>query len=187
MTRNKYIFTIIGALITASLVTGIYSAFRSNQHDGSSDTVDYEAPTQEQKQAGDSQKQSTIENGEATKPRSEGSTPTDQPGSISEQATEITVVLTRAQTDEKLITVAGYVENEINGECVLALTPDDEAASQLSYTNETSFNPANPNNVDCNTFRIQRSKLKDSGIWTAQIRYTAPGYTGVSNTMEVYP
>jgi hypothetical protein len=121
----------------------------------SENTVDYNRPTQEQKNAGEEQKKSTAEQNTDTKS-------TSQDTNLNNSGDLIVSITSSNQTDNQLQirSLIGAVSS--NGTCTLILTKDS-----LKVTKQSDIQ-AGPSSSTCKGFDVPTSELS-RGIWQVTI------------------
>ena len=176
-TKNiKYIVIII---ILAVLAGGIYYFIHSNQkgnltesdanNDSSSQAskVNYDPPTEQDKQEAEDNKQKIVDKSEQT------TTPA---------GTNVTPVITYAGLYDGQIEVGGYIPNifEEGGICSATLTREGS-----SSVNKSVNAVRGANSVDCPQITISSSDIPTKGAWSVTLSYKSNGYTGVSSARSI--
>lgn len=170
-TSSKKILIIALATVVAAVVAyGVYAMYFAPKpitDKDSQGTINYEPPTDEQKAAGDRQKEETINKTD------DGTNPSNGNGSLPVSYSAIN------QADEQLLVRAliGAVSND--GTCTLTLTKGDAVVTKTAGTQ------SGPNSSTCKGFNVPVSELSP-GSWTILLQVKIGSEQGkVSQTFTV--
>jgi GH25 family lysozyme M1 (1,4-beta-N-acetylmuramidase) len=162
--RKKIILVIL--LVVAVLITAYFIVIRDNNNQGDkprpTNTINYDGPTEEEKKAGDIQK-------EADKQRQEIN------NSAPPQTANI-VIVDSSQYDST-IEIRSYVSNvyEDGGTCKATLTNGSKTVSKTS----TAFKDATT--TQCEPIDIPRSEFTSTGDWKLVLSYSSSKIQGETN------
>jgi hypothetical protein len=124
--------------------------------DESRQKIDYSPPTENQKNAGASQKQEIIDKDQTTQPR----------------PSNLTVTITAANQNGSVVNIRSLIQAVVDtGNCTLSLTKAESAV-----TKQSSIQPLASNST-CKGFDIPRSELS-SGTWHLKITVTSGNASG---------
>lgn len=169
-TSKKILIIVLAAAATAAVAYGVYLMYfapKPATNTGPQDTINYEPPTDEQKAAGDRQKEETINKTD------DNNDPPNGEDSISVSYTAVN------QTDGQLLVRAliGAVSND--GTCSLTLTKGD------AVVKKTAGMQSGPNSSTCKGFNISVSELSP-GNWTILLQVKIGSEQGkISQTFTV--
>lgn len=172
--RNKKIFIVLSIAVIALLTLfflekrQIINLFGEDNSNTSTDGINYDPPTDEEKQAGDQQK---FEN---SKP--EG---TETPSSDGDKKS-VNVIITDAGQYEDIIEVRAFMPSHYeDGTCTITLRKDSHL-----ITKET---PAykDVSTTICTNPLIKRSDLPTSGTWQVTVSYESEGGIGTSAPQDL--
>jgi hypothetical protein len=129
-------------------------------------TIDYSGPTDEEKEAGDLQK-------ENNKSREETDGQTTPPSNAD-------IVLVDAGQYENIVEVRAYVSNIYadDGNCSVKLTNGSQTITRTSE----AFKDVKT--TQCGTFKIDRTEFSAAGTWNLTVSYSSPTSVG-SITKEI--
>ena len=174
--KNKK-FIIITTVVFALILLGgfIYSknqAKSSNPDTKSSDYINTNPPTDEEKASGDAIKPTIVK-----KESDRNNTTSNQSGK-----TKVVPTITYAEQYDKQVEVGSYVNGvfEDGGSCTLSLTSGSKSATAVVYGIKGS------NNVNCPVLSVPVASLSN-GTWIATVTYSSSSAEGssVSRNIEV--
>lgn len=134
-----------------------------------SDDIDYNEPTEEQRQAGNDAKKETIEretsnDDEEGKPREDNQSNTNEDENVS-------VIISAANQNEQTLQIRTLIHTLAEGTCQLTLTKGDVAVSREADTQQSASSST------CKGFDIPISELS-RGTWKLHIQYKNDGASG---------
>jgi hypothetical protein len=173
--KNKK-WIIVGSLLFICLVVAGVSILLSRNSDskntappgiaGTSE-INYDPPTEEERSAGDAQKDQNIKQQQL-----------DQQQTPSSNAT---VIITDASyyADDNTVEVRAYVSNilEDGGTCTAQFTQDGKTITKSSQ----AFKDATT--TQCGALNIARSEFPNSGSWNMQLTYTSKTASGTQTSI----
>jgi hypothetical protein len=174
--NRKKVFIITAIILL--LGAGGYTAYAASAElwpfqkssDGTNHGVDYNPPTNEQKEAGDRTKDETINNAE----QEQSNPPTAKP--TGKQSVGVTI--TSANQNGSFLQIRTLIQALDSGTCTLTLQKGTAAA----ITKTSSVQPL-ANSTTCQGFNIKTSELAP-GKWTIKLVFESSKYKG-STTGEV--
>lgn len=169
---KKLIIVVLLAILAIALIGGtVYFIKNSGQKTNSYDDgsgINYEPPTEEEKQAGDKQKDKIIQEEDAR----------NNPNSQDEQTAS--VIITDAGQYDDVIEVRAFIPDHYqDGTCTITLT-------QGSYK-VTKDTPAyrDVSTTICTNPLFTRSEFANNGEWHVVVSYSSEGATGTSEPRTV--
>lgn len=130
--------------------------------------INYSPPTDEERQAGDNQKDATLQDEEARKNAAE------------QQGQKATVIITDAGQYADIIEVRAFIPDYYqDGTCTITFTKDS-----LTVTKDT---PAyrDVSTTICTNPNFARSEFQEAGDWQLAVNYTTSGAHGSSASQTV--
>ena len=175
--KKKYV-AMIAVLLAITVLTGVILLARYGQTKDTSpeaaptsSRIDYTAPTDAQRQAGNDAKKDTIEKSRST---NSSKTPDSKSSTQSSGADGLTTQITAATTQEGVL----YIRNEINGNyqsgtCTLILSKDGKTVQKTSDVQSL------PQSSTCKGFNIPVSELT-RGTWHINLQVTVASGSAVA-------
>ena len=164
--KNKKKLLVLSLVLIIALVGGI-SAFLIQRHNSSADIPDgiagrskinYDPPTDEEKAAGDVQKEQTIKQKQIDDEQA--------------QNTNATIIITDSSyyTDDNVVEVRAYASNifEDGGTCTATFT-------QTGQTTVTKTSQAfkDATSTQCGAINVPRTQFPAAGTWNVTVSYTS--------------
>lgn len=171
--RKKFLTGGVVAAAFAVLGVGAYLWLSSaDQQSSNQDSIDYNPPTQEQKDAGEQTKNDVIssKNNEQT-----DSTPT--PG----EKKSITVTIVDAGQYERSVEVRAFAGNivEDGGVCTIEFT---KGSSRLVKTASTVISA---NTTQCSPLKVATAEFPSLGAWSVIVKYESSTSSGTSSAQTI--
>ncbi len=173
--KNKKITILILAVVASVLAVGsvgVYFIFFNKPKKDFSGTanisnVNYSPPTNEEKQTGNNQKQSVVEQDKLDKQN------------ITNKNAEVVIADASYYNDTGMVEIRGYMANiyEDGGQCNAALTQGSQTVTQIS----TGFKDATT--TQCGAINIPRSKFPAGGAWKLTLTYSSSTSIGDKEAM----
>lgn len=167
---------LIFLLLTIAVVAGIIIFVRLRKDSGadSQGGINYDPPTQEERQATEKHKES-IANGQSDEPE------TDE--GVMQSVTPFITVASQfndAQHGNR-IEVRAYIPKIVQsgGTCTVTLKQDDQTVSRQVSAQ------ADAQTTVCDAAMIPRGEFPSGGTWSATVEYKSSNAQGVSDTMQV--
>lgn len=166
--QRTAIFLILVSILLALVGTGIF--LYSNGYWDSNKTVDgtnYGPPTQEEKDAGNTQKETNLE-------REEGKT----------QTTKLTasIFVVDANQYSDTVEVSAYIPTVIEDGGICKATFTNKSFSNVTGSSEGR---RDAQTTQCNTIRIPRSSFGGNGTWSMTLTYESSTSSGNSSVTNV--
>lgn len=153
-------------LVIASTVYFIFFNKPANTFPGTAGVseVNYDPPTDEEKQAGNAQKEAVVEQDKL-----------DAQGTTNTQA-DVFISDASYYSESGAVEIRGYITNiyEDGGQCTATLTQGTHSVSQAS----TGFKDATT--TQCGAINIPRSKFLSGGTWNLTLTYNSTTAKGSS-------
>ena len=168
--KSKKPLLLASAIILGLLILGIVGYFLLAPKNSVSDGVNYAAPTKEEKQSANEQKEKNVERDK-----------TDN-APVSPAGKTINLVLTDANQYDETIEVRAYSRDiyENGGTCTATFIK-----GSTSFTTQSQAF-ADATSTQCGALDTPRSKFSEAGMWTLELTYNSTTSKGsVSGTVEV--
>jgi hypothetical protein len=165
---KKIIFTIVAALVViVSLIMWYLWSRTPQQTTGTqpTNTINYNPPTEEEKQAGDKQKEVIVQN-------QKNDTPTQNP--------DLRVFIVRTFQDPSGFNIRSEVDGTTTGDCLITFTKDGQPT--VTKTFPVVFEATSSS---CQNTPISPSDFSVSGSWNLQIIVKKDGMQSAAATTTV--
>jgi hypothetical protein len=172
-TRKFTLISLVSVLVLAAIIGS--SFFFVKRHNSSADIpegiagrseINYGPPTEEEKAAGDAQKDKTIEQQQLDDSQTRNST--------------ANIVITDASyyPDDSTVEVRAYISNiiEDGGTCTAKFTQGSQTITKTSQ----AFKDAST--TQCGSINVSRSEFTSAGTWNVTLTYESSAATGQQTT-----
>lgn len=153
-------------ILTIAIAVGAFAYFQMRDNDSANDSINYNPPTKNEREAADSQKDKNIEREKADN------------NQVSQKA-EIVVVDASQYGDT--VEVRAYISNiyEDGGSCTATITNGSQTVSR----DTKGFKDATT--TQCEPFNIPRSAFSSAGDWQAKVSYSSAAAKGESSAQTI--
>ncbi len=163
--KTTLITIILAVLLIIASVAAYFIFFKKSdtfQGTAGVSKVNYGPPTEQEKKAGDTQKNAVVEQDKLDK---QNTTNTNADVFISDAS---------YYSDDNMVEVRGYITNvyENGGTCTATFTQGSQSVS----TSSTGFQDAKT--TQCGILNIARSKFTTTGTWNLTLTYSSPTAQG---------
>ncbi len=136
--------------------------------------IKYSPPTEEEKNAGDEQKDKIIDNSDKTGIIEQNDATS---GSASGGSNNTNVVITDASQYGNEIEVRAFAPNVIeDGTCTFTFTKGSARLEKQTPAN------ADASSTPCVTLTVDRTEFINAGMWELEVAYKSGSYTGIQST-----
>lgn len=166
--QRKAILLVLGAILLVLIGTGLFlysNSLRNN--DKTVDGTNYTPPTQEEKDAGNTQKETNLER-EENKNQTTKST--------------ASIFIVDANQYDDTVEVSAYTPTIIEDGGICKATFTNQSFSSVTGTSEGR---RDAQTTQCNTIRIPRSSFGGNGTWSMTLTYESSSVSGSSNVTNV--
>lgn len=176
---KKHLKKVLVVLFIVLLGVGGYFGYRyfvqnKNQSQKTTENINYNPPTEQEQQAGDSQKQNITEGQDRFK---------DQPSSQNQNngtSNQATVVITDAGQYDDVVEVRAFVSNHYqDGQCTFTLTKNNLVVKKTT----TAFRDVST--TICTNPLFNRNEFAQAGDWQIVVTYTADNVSGTSKPQPI--
>lgn len=175
MTKKRFSNTgyiLLALAITLLIAGGVFAYNMTRQTkvaDVANGTINYDPPTEEEQNSGDTRKEEIVNNDKPTTP--------PQP---SDPAKTATVIITDAGQYDNVIEVRAFIPDHYqDGTCIITF----RRGSQTVSKDTPAFRDATT--TICTNPLIERSEFPSAGDWQVTVSYKSAGAAGQSETKTI--